>query len=83
MNLVQRVNFSWKKMFENIGIYLKKSALLPDVPRLMSLLLLGRAEDVICKTCLSPVSEGKNKPSKTPGGDGGFVTSYTALIQKS
>lgn len=83
MNSVQRVNFFGKKMFENIGIYLKKSALLLDVPGFVSLLLLGRAEDVICKACLSAVSKGKNKPSKTPGGDRGFVTSYTAVIQKS
>lgn len=83
MNLVQRVNFSRKKMLENIGIHLKKSALLTGVPGLVSLLLLGRDEDVVCKTCLSPVSEGKNKPSKTVRGDRGFVTSHTAVIQKS
>lgn len=70
-------------MFENIGIYLKKSALLTDVSGLVSLLLLGRAEDLICKTSLSPVSEGKNNPSKTARSDRGFVTSYSAVIQKS
>lgn len=56
-------------MLENIGIHLKKSALLTDVPGLVSLLLLGRDEDVVCNTCLSPVSEGKNKPSKTEKSD--------------
>lgn len=71
-------------MFEDIGIYFKKSALLTGVPGFVSLLLLGRAEEVFCKkACLSPVSRSKNKPSKAARGDQGFAPSYTAVIQKS
>ncbi|NXL07729.1 PAX2A protein, partial [Mesembrinibis cayennensis] len=41
--------------------------------------ILGRAEEVFCKkACLSPVSRGKNKPSKAARGDQGFAPSYTA-----
>lgn len=73
-----------RKTFENIHVYFEKSALLTGVPGFVSFLLLERAEEVSCKkACLSPVSRGKNKPSKAARGDQDFAPSYTAVIQKS